>query len=84
MKNIYIHQHSRLGDMILCNGLIRILSKKNVSEIMHTGNKLPIIKEKTLMDKAIIIMTKKSFGCLGIISNKGNLIGIITDGDLRR
>ena len=57
---------------------------KNVSEIMHTGNKLPIIKEKTLMDKAIIIMTKKSFGCLGIISNKGNLIGIITDGDLRR
>ena len=29
MKNIYIHQHTRLGDMILCNGLIRILSKKN-------------------------------------------------------
>ena len=29
MKNIYVHQHSRLGDMILCNGLIRILSKKN-------------------------------------------------------
>ena len=29
MKNLYIHQHSRLGDMILCNGLIRILSKKN-------------------------------------------------------
>ena len=28
MKNIYIHQHSRLGDMILCNGLIRILAKK--------------------------------------------------------
>ena len=28
MKNIYVHQHSRLGDMILCNGLIRILSKK--------------------------------------------------------
>jgi len=28
MKNLYIHQHSRLGDMILCNGLIRILSKK--------------------------------------------------------
>ena len=28
MKNLYIHQHSRLGDMILCNALIRILSKK--------------------------------------------------------
>ena len=29
MKNIYIHQFSTLGDMILCNGLIRVLSKKN-------------------------------------------------------
>ena len=55
-----------------------------VSEIMHTGNKLPLIRENTLMDKAIIMMTKKSFGCLGIISNKEKLIGIITDGDLRR
>ena len=32
MQNIYIHQHTRLGDMILCNGLIRILCKKNIKK----------------------------------------------------
>ena len=57
---------------------------KKVSEVMHIGKKLPIVKENTLMDKALIEMTKKSFGCLGIISNQTKLIGIITDGDLRR
>ena len=35
MKNIYIHQHTRLGDMILCNGLIRILSKKNNTSYLN-------------------------------------------------
>lgn len=35
MKNIYIHQHSRLGDMILCNGLIRILSKKYKNKVIN-------------------------------------------------
>ena len=55
-----------------------------VSDIMHTGNKLPLINENALMDKALITMTKKSFGCLGIISSTKELVGIITDGDLRR
>jgi len=57
---------------------------KKVSEIMHVGNKLPIIKENALMDEALILMTKMSFGCLGVISKNKTLIGIITDGDLRR
>ena len=57
---------------------------KKVSEIMHIGKKLPLIKESQYMDKALIEMTKKSFGCLGIINNQKKLIGIITDGDLRR
>ena len=57
---------------------------KKVSEIMHTGKKLPLIKHKKFMDKALIEMTKKSFGCLGIINKQNKLIGIITDGDLRR
>ena len=35
MRNIYIHQHTRLGDMILCNGLIRILSKKNNTSYLN-------------------------------------------------
>ena len=45
---------------------------------------MPLIKENALMDKALIQMTKKSFGCLGIINKNKKLIGIITDGDLRR
>ena len=37
------------------------------------------------MSKALILMTEKSFGCVGVIdNNKGNLVGVITDGDLRR
>ena len=36
------------------------------------------------MSKVLIIMTKKSFGCVGVINKKNSLIGIITDGDLRR
>ena len=36
------------------------------------------------MSKALLIMTKKSFGCVGVIDRSKNLIGIITDGDLRR
>ena len=35
MKNIYVHQHTRLGDMIICNGLIRILSKKNKNSYLN-------------------------------------------------
>ena len=57
---------------------------KKVSDIMHTGNKLPLIGENDLMDKALIKMTNKSFGCLGVISKSKKLVGIITDGDLRR
>ena len=36
------------------------------------------------MSKSLITMTKKSFGCIGVVDNKKNIVGIITDGDLRR
>ena len=57
---------------------------KKICEIMHIGKSLPLVKEMDKMDKALIIMTKKSFGCIGVISNSRKLIGIITDGDLRK
>ena len=57
---------------------------KHVSEIMHTKKSLPIIDKNEKMSKALIIMTKKSFGCLGVLNNNKKIIGIITDGDLRR
>ena len=55
-----------------------------VRDIMHKADALPLATQDTKMQEALIIMNRKSFGCLGIINDKGALIGIITDGDLRR
>jgi arabinose-5-phosphate isomerase len=59
-------------------------SLKYVAEIMHRGERLPLVRETTPMGDAILLMTQKSLGCLGIIDAKSKLIGVITDGDLRR
>ncbi len=55
-----------------------------VKEIMHSKNEMPIVLENASMKSVIIEMTKKSFGHVGVKNKKGQLIGIITDGDLRR
>ena len=55
-----------------------------VSDIMHKGNELPLLKKETSVQEALIIMSEKMLGCVGIIDDNGDLIGIITDGDLRR
>ena len=57
---------------------------KIVSEVMHIGKSLPLAKEMDKMNKTLITMTKKSFGCIGVINNSKKLVGIITDGDLRK
>ncbi len=57
---------------------------KKISEIMHTGKSLPLAVNSEKMSKTLITMTKKSFGCIGVINKQNKLIGIITDGDLRR
>ena len=51
---------------------------------MHTKASLPIIKKNEKMSKAFLTMTRKSFGCVGVVNNNNIMIGIITDGDLRR
>ncbi len=53
-------------------------------DFMHTGDKLPLAPAVMEMSRALIIMTEKSFGCLGVVDEAGRLAGIITDGDLRR
>ena len=55
-----------------------------LSEIMHEKSELPLVNENDLMSKALIVMTEKRFGCVGVLNNKKNLVGVITDGDLRR
>lgn len=59
-------------------------SLTTVDEIMHRNEKLPVVDEAVKMSEALVEMTTKSFGCLGVTNAKGILVGIITDGDLRR
>lgn len=59
-------------------------SLKYVSDVMHKGDALPLALESDKMSDALLIMTAKSFGCLGIVDASGKLAGVITDGDLRR
>ena len=56
----------------------------SIAEVMHKDKKLPLTYPNEKMSKILIQMTKKSFGGIGVINKKGSLIGIITDGDLRR
>jgi arabinose-5-phosphate isomerase len=56
----------------------------HVREVMHTGERLPLAPLDLDMNQALLLMSQKGFGCLGIVDRKGHLVGIITDGDLRR
>ena len=55
-----------------------------VDDIMHRGDQIPLVGPDAPMGEAILEMTAKSFGCVGIVDATGRLSGIITDGDLRR
>ena len=55
-----------------------------VRDIMHTGDAVPLVAPGTAMSEAILVMSAKSFGCVGVIGDDGRLVGIVTDGDLRR
>ena len=68
-----LHPGGKLGRRLL-----------KVSDIMHEGDALPLVESGVAMSEALLEMTAKSFGCVGIIDAKGRLEGVITDGDLRR
>lgn len=57
---------------------------RHVSDIMHTGDEMPLISKDAIMQDALITMSAKMLGCVGIVDDNGDLIGMITDGDLRR
>jgi arabinose-5-phosphate isomerase len=57
---------------------------KRVRDLMHTGGELPLVAPGTTMDRALITMTAKRFGSLAVVDGAGKLLGIVTDGDLRR
>ena len=67
------HPGGKLG-AILCR----------VADIMHKDDEMPLVNENANMQEALLVMTEKMLGCVGIVDKDNQLIGIITDGDLRR
>jgi arabinose-5-phosphate isomerase len=57
---------------------------KRVRDLMHKGDELPLVSPGTTMDRALITMTAKRFGALGVVDGDRKLLGVVTDGDLRR
>jgi arabinose-5-phosphate isomerase len=64
-----------------------ILGRKlllKVGDLMHRGADLPIVAEQTAMEETLLEITAKRLGVTGVVNGRGELVGIITDGDLRR
>jgi arabinose-5-phosphate isomerase len=55
-----------------------------VAEVMHSGERLPLVRPEASVADAILEMSSKGFGCTGVVDAEGRLAGVITDGDLRR
>jgi arabinose-5-phosphate isomerase len=68
-----LHPGGKLGQVLL-----------RVANLMHVGEEMPLIDIGAEMSQAILEMTAKTFGCVGVTDAKGELVGIVTDGDLRR
>ncbi|MGD9637874.1 MAG: SIS domain-containing protein [Alphaproteobacteria bacterium] len=67
------HPGGKLGQSLL-----------KVEDLMHKGDEMPNVNYNMPMPEALIVMTNKSFGCLCVLDDNQEIIGIITDGDLRR
>ncbi|RCK54016.1 D-arabinose 5-phosphate [Thalassospira profundimaris] len=67
------HPGGKLGQRLL-----------HVREVMHGADQLPLVSEAARMSDALMEMTGKSFGCVGVTDDTARLVGIVTDGDLRR
>lgn len=68
-----LHPGGRLGQKLL-----------KVTDIMHGGDAMPLVAPADIMAEVLITITARRFGCAGVSDSRGGLIGIITDGDLRR
>jgi arabinose-5-phosphate isomerase len=68
-----LHPGGKLGAML-----------KHARDLMHSGDEVPLKPLGTKMADALVEMSAKGFGCVGIVDARGHIVGIITDGDLRR
>lgn len=55
-----------------------------VKMIMHTGKENPTVLQNVTVEKALFVMTAKGLGAVSVVDEKGKLLGILTDGDIRR
>ncbi|MEM5515766.1 KpsF/GutQ family sugar-phosphate isomerase [Henriciella sp. AS95] len=67
------HPGGKLGAML-----------RTAGDLMHVGDELPIVQTGTMMSEALDVMAQKGLGCLAIVEPGGDLIGMVTDGDIRR
>lgn len=67
------HPGGKLGSML-----------RTVGDLMHGDQELPLVAADAPMPAALLVMSEKRFGAAGVIDASGQLIGLITDGDLRR
>jgi arabinose-5-phosphate isomerase len=56
----------------------------HIQDIMHIGDEMPVISETASLSEAIVEMTKKRLGMVAIVDNENKVLGVFTDGDLRR
>jgi arabinose-5-phosphate isomerase len=68
-----LHPGGKLGAML-----------KYTRDLMHAGEAVPLKPVGTRMSDALVEMSSKGFGCVGIVDARGQIVGIVTDGDLRR
>ena len=68
-----LHPGGKLGQALL-----------RVDDIMHVGDDLPLTRPEEVMSDVILIMTNKMLGCAGVVNSQNKLLGVVTDGDLRR
>ena len=59
-------------------------SLSHVGDIMHSGENMPLVPLGTNMPEAVMLLSQKRYGCVGVINEDGTLAGIVTDGDIAR
>jgi arabinose-5-phosphate isomerase len=59
-------------------------SLTTVAEIMHIGDRMPVVAQGTSLPEAVQVLSRKHFGCVAVLSAEGTLAGIVTEGDLAR
>ncbi|NOY62215.1 MAG: KpsF/GutQ family sugar-phosphate isomerase [Gammaproteobacteria bacterium] len=70
----FSHPGGRLGRRLLVH----------INDIMHRGNELPVVSDRVLLSEALVEVSKKGLGMTTVVDDDNRLVGIFTDGDLRR